>query len=317
MELKPAARTESEYETLASIWNAHFPDFSTTASEYRDLDERRSERFPHARLIAWEANSIVGYLSSSQEHWCYDPKRWDITIVVSREHQRRGFGTQCLNYIISEARKAGIEKLLASSIESHIEAQSFLKKHAFQLVQRNPISELKLANYDLEAHRPKLERVLDQGIRFVSAAELIAERPESLRQLYELSCEVEADTPQPGAYEPPSFDEWRKCWWEAATTLQDAWILAMDGDRMAGYTAYSRRGDGKRLYVEMTGTARGYRRRGIASALKYKAIEYAMARGAEVVVTDNEENNPMFSINLAFGFEPKPAWASYEMTIAE
>lgn len=299
------------------MWNSHFPDFTTTASEYREFDERRSGRFPHTRLIAWEADSIVGYLSYSQEHWCYDPTRWDVTIVISKDHQRRGFGTECLNRVISEARNAGIEKLLASSIESHIEAQNFLKKHAFELVQRNPISELKLANYDLEAHRHKLECALAQGIRFEPATKLIAERPESLQQLYELSCEVEADTPQPGVYEPPSFDEWRSSWWEATTTEKDAWIIAMDGDRMVGYTAYSRRGDGKRLHVDMTGTARAYRRRGIASALKYKAIEYAIERGAEVIVTDNEENNPMFEINRAFGFEPKPAWGSYEKRIVD
>lgn len=53
------------------------------------------------------------------------------------------------------------------------------------------------------------------------------------------------------------------------------------------------------------------RRKGVATALKLKALLYAKERGLKVVQTDNEENNPMFQINLAFGFQPSPARLHY------
>ncbi|MEW5883627.1 MAG: GNAT family N-acetyltransferase [Armatimonadota bacterium] len=318
MELKPAQRTDAEYAAMAAIWNAQYPHYPETAAEYADWDGRRSDRFPHHRLILWEGGEIIGYTTFLQSHWCYDPKRFHFTIQVAKPHRRKGHGTRCLLHIISQVKPLGIETLMTDAVEDHDESQAFLLKQGFTLAQRNPVSELRLEGYDLSRHKAKLDGALAQGIRFVTAEELVAKEPEMLKRLHQLSCELEADTPQPGEYQPPSFEDWMRMRWESPMTLRDSWIIAMDGDNPAGFTLYSARGeDGKRLSVEMTGTARGYRRRGIASALKYKAIEYAMARGAEVVVTDNEESNPMFSINLAFGFEAKPAWASYEKRIAE
>ena len=61
----------------------------------------------------------------------------------------------------------------------------------------------------------------------------------------------------------------------------------------------------------MTGVVRAYRRRGIATALKVRTIQYAQTVGAETIVTSNEENNPMNILNRKLGFEPMPAWISY------
>ena len=33
--------------------------------------------------------------------------------------------------------------------------------------------------------------------------------------------------------------------------------------------------------------------------------------GATIVETDNEENNPMFDLNMRLGFRPVPAWTEY------
>ncbi len=60
---------------------------------------------------------------------------------------------------------------------------------------------------------------------------------------------------------------------------------------------------------------RPYRRRGIATALKLRTIDYAQQHGARSITTGNEENNPMYQINLALGFQPKPAWISYRKQI--
>ena len=72
---------------------------------------------------------------------------------------------------------------------------------------------------------------------------------------------------------------------------------------------------GKRFGAGLTGVVRAYRRPGIATALKVRTIEYARSVGAETIVTSNEENNPMYTLNLKLGFEPKPAWISYQETV--
>ena len=59
------------------------------------------------------------------------------------------------------------------------------------------------------------------------------------------------------------------------------------------------------------GVLKEFRRKGIATALKIKAIEVLLKKGITELRTDNEENNPMYKINLALGFQPVPFSLEY------
>jgi hypothetical protein len=36
-----------------------------------------------------------------------------------------------------------------------------------------------------------------------------------------------------------------------------------------------------------------------------------------LIETYNEENNPMYALNLALGFKPQPAWLEFEKRLKE
>ena len=72
-----------------------------------------------------------------------------------------------------------------------------------------------------------------------------------------------------------------------------------------------------KLNTWLTGVRRAYRRRGIALATKLHAIDFARKRGTRTITTDNEENNPMYQINLRLGFERKPTWFDFEKKLVE
>jgi len=55
-----------------------------------------------------------------------------------------------------------------------------------------------------------------------------------------------------------------------------------------------------------------YRQRGIATALKVKAAEFAQQVGAATIMTMNEESNPMYQLNVQLGFKPLPTWITYK-----
>ena len=59
------------------------------------------------------------------------------------------------------------------------------------------------------------------------------------------------------------------------------------------------------------GVLKEFRRKGIATALKIKAIEALLKKGITEVRTDNEENNPMYKINVELGFKPVPFSLEY------
>jgi mycothiol synthase len=49
--------------------------------------------------------------------------------------------------------------------------------------------------------------------------------------------------------------------------------------------------------------------------LKVCSARYAQQHGYRYITTDNEENNPMYRLNLQLGFEPLPAWVYYEKQV--
>lgn len=44
-------------------------------------------------------------------------------------------------------------------------------------------------------------------------------------------------------------------------------------------------------------------------------ITAAKALGATHIETDNEENNPMYGLNMTLSFKPAPAWVDYEKRV--
>jgi GNAT superfamily N-acetyltransferase len=61
----------------------------------------------------------------------------------------------------------------------------------------------------------------------------------------------------------------------------------------------------RRAEHELTGTARAYRRRGLARLAKLAALRWCAAHGIERLATGNDgENAGMLAINYELGFRP-------------
>jgi GNAT superfamily N-acetyltransferase len=87
-------------------------------------------------------------------------------------------------------------------------------------------------------------------------------------------------------------------------------FIALDGDVWAGVAAVGYTESRNLLYHNMTGVDRAYRGRGIASALKWATIAYAIETGAAVLETHNDSSNaPMLAINRAFGYRSEPGYS--------
>ena len=69
------------------------------------------------------------------------------------------------------------------------------------------------------------------------------------------------------------------------------------------------------LYTGLTGVRRSHRRKGIALALKLRAVDYARRHGIEEVRTWNASTNEgMLGINIRLGFQRQPAWIDFVKT---
>ena len=83
-------------------------------------------------------------------------------------------------------------------------------------------------------------------------------------------------------------------------------ILAVDGDQWIAMSMIVKENENV-YYNSMTGVHKSYRGKGLAQAIKIKAIEFAEANGVKFIRTHNDSKNaPMLFVNRKLGYEEKP-----------
>jgi GNAT superfamily N-acetyltransferase len=122
------------------------------------------------------------------------------------------------------------------------------------------------------------------------------------------------DQPPPEeCLEPIPFDFWITRLIEAPGALPDAFFLAKRGGEYVGMSLFERDGPVGVLQNGFTGVLPLYRGRGIARALKLRAIAYAREQGFPELRTGNHSGKgPMLRVNEILGFRKRMARARFE-----
>ena len=132
------------------------------------------------------------------------------------------------------------------------------------------------------------------------------------RGLFEAQGPMWDDIPFATRLEPMPYERFRKMSFESGQALYDLSLIAYDGDVIAGFTQSGRRQE-QDAYTWMTGTAREYRGRGVATALKVEALSRGKAKGLRAMLTTNDEpNKAMRGINATLGYQTLPAHVQLE-----
>ena len=293
----------ADYPAVAALYNAVSTD-RITVDDLRANDARTGPDEVRRRFVADRDGRVVayGYVLRAD----YDlPGHFWTWLTVADDVRREGIGARLYGEALAFARTCGATALHSEVSESFPEAQRFAQVRGFTLEGHLFESVLALGAFDMRAHAGLLGRAEAGGIRVFSLAEG-GNMPGLRRQLYEVNYRGVLDDPGHGRASWLSFEEFSAIT-DAPWFQPEGQILAADGDAVVGLSAVTYDASTNTANQLMTAVERAYRGRGIAQALKLRAIEYALACGATSIRTRNDlANAPMLAVNYKLGFRPEP-----------
>lgn len=156
-----------------------------------------------------------------------------------------------------------------------------------------------------------LDEAARQGVAFNTLAAL-GDTSANRRSLYELNKVCSADIPGRGSFY--TFEEYADQRITRTVDDPNGIIIALQNQQWVGMSASSYWSERQVVFAEMTGVVRGWRRKGLALALKVLALRYARATGVPYVFTvHHADNYAPIALNRRLGFvdtdRPTPGFA--------
>lgn len=314
VELRPFGGTGHDYRSLAATLNAIWQDLKTTPEVLKEYDRRQGPNRLLQRFVAEIAGTTVGHGAYRQMGWSPTPDGIFIDVNVHPDHQRRGVGGAIYDHLTEALKQHDPRFLWADAREDRRRAVQFLSGRGFEPTMRTVVSRLNVSEFDAGPFLAGQRTVPGSDVDVCSLDRLMTPVPDWRNRCWDLLWELRQDMPH--ALEPTRqpFDSFIKMF-KSPNFTPGAWFIARDGDSWVGISnVWPDRADTTLFHTGVTGVVRSHRRRGIATDLKLRAIEFVRVQGGNVIDTSNEESNSMLDLNQALGFRPKPAWISFQKT---
>ena len=315
--LRPFRSTEQEYEALSSL-------LSTVSTERRPEsgeDLKREDRdWPEDSLLQRIAaytpsGDMVGVGTCFQAYWQDSPFTVHLQFDIHPDHSQVHLAPVLyggVQELLSHQRRE-FRRMVSRAKEDDSDRVQFLLRNGFREEMRSPSSTLRVAEFDASACHRAYERLDEDKLRLITLAELYEEASDWKKRLRDLRWAIMQDVPSAEPFAKPTVAEFEEMVLRDPALDEEAFFVALaaEGCLIGMSNLWRNDPEGRRLDTGLTGVIRLYRRRGIATALKMRTIQYALASGAETIQTSNEEDSPMFALNQRLGFEPNAAWVDF------
>ncbi len=299
----------ADYPALVALNNATYPDYKETEQETRFGDEHRDAKLKWGRLVFETEGQIMGVANWGNSEGMYHPQKFHTHVSTHPDYRKRGIATALYNALLEATAPLDPVAFRTGVREDWSDSVTFAAKRGFVEEMRHFESHLNVQDFDFGAFAGDVAKAESHGITVKTHTEL-ANEPEYMNRLHELTNTVAADVPSPEAHTDIDKAQFRK-YLEMPNFLPDATFVAIDASgKYVGFSnLFANLSEPEFLNTGLTGVRRENRRQGVAMALKLRAVEYARSVGATRIRTTNETNNAgMLSINERLGFVKQPAW---------
>ena len=303
--------TAADYGVFVQLSNEAYPEYQWTVDEVRFWDDDwKPEGYFRRRIFAERGGLPVGYAEVSHARGQFVPANYRVDLVVRPTARRRGIGTLLFDDLLTAVRPRGARWIRTQIKESDRGSVAFARNVGAVELKRDWESRLDLAAFDAAKFAGAPARAIAAGVRITTLGEEMRSDPSAIRKAYALHEVTRVDVPNLDAPTPSPYERFEHEVLHGPASVPDAYFIAMRDGRYVGESSLGKEGtDPGVIYQQLTAVVRDERGKGIAMALKLKAIDYARAHGFREVRTWNASTNrPMLAINEALGFAKQPAW---------
>ena len=320
IEIKNFTETDEEFKELARIDNLVNHDSIDHPDDDKNDWKIRDKSLIRDRLLLYDNNTLIGatYYSQGRNE---NNKTTFYTLYLNPTYNNRGYRELLYNKMLEEIKKFNCNKVLTSIYDhpNYYEHKKLLLKNGFKLVQTNREYSCDIRKIDIKNYYPLIKKLEAEGIRFYDAKAEMKDQPSKFpnyyKKLEELEWTYAQDFPIPDGvkHTRTPFKQWMKWQIDYYKNLYGIEIIAVKDKEYIGATNiyFYPKAEPHKAWTGGLGVLKIFRRKGIATALKIKAIEGLLKKGITEIRTDNEENNPMYKINISLGFKPVPFSLEY------
>tara|TARA_B100001142_G_scaffold244399_1_gene243690 strand:+ start:4317 stop:5288 length:972 start_codon:yes stop_codon:yes gene_type:complete len=311
IEIKKFTATNEEFKEIARINNLVNHDSIDHPDYYKEDWAIRDQSLIRDRLLLYNEKKLIGllyYVQGRDEN----RKICFFNIVLDPKYHNNEYRELLYQKMLKKIKKFDANKLV-SNIYDHANYrnhQKLLIKHNFKLAQTNREYSCDIRQINIEKYQSLINKLESKGINFYDSRDEMQKFPNHYKKLEELIWTYDQDIPHPKEIkmtrEP--FEEFMKQQIDFEENCYGVEIVAVkDGQYIASTDIeVLPKAEPHKAWTGGLGVIRKFRRKGIATAIKIKAIEILLKKGITELRTDNEENNPMYKINVALGFKPVP-----------
>lgn len=271
-----------------------------------------------AILVEREGEIVAQGQTSDGGMWAPPDKTWRAGVRVAPEWRRKGIASAIVERLVEHARGSGASRLVGSIRGGEAEGMAFASALGFREFHRRVDSYIDVAKFDPSRFEDPDAIATRAGVRITPLADLLGEHRDDVeaiqRSLIAAFWEWARDVPSPAPMPPtpPPFEQARRMFFEGPGNHAASTMVALRGDTPVGVTATMVKENGV-AYTNFTGVARSERGKGIALALKLRALRALASESVRLFGTTNDEQNAaMRGINRRLGYVPDPPTTMYE-----